>query len=103
MNVGTDNVAAGGEGADSAAQKPSIAAIFVSFLRVGAVMFGGGYAMLPLLEREVVERRRWCREDEMGELYALAQAAPGVIEFFTLIRDSWLKDPIPVPPRGRRR
>lgn len=48
-------------------------------------MFGGGYAMLPLLEREVVDRRHWCREEEMGELYALAQAAPGVIAVNTAL------------------
>ena len=35
--------------------------IFVSFAKIGAVLFGGGYAMLPLLEREVVDRRKWCR------------------------------------------
>ena len=53
--------------------------IFVSFAKIGAVLFGGGYAMLPLLEREVVDRRRWCTHAEMGELYALAQVVPGVI------------------------
>ena len=40
--------------------------IFVSFTKVGAVLFGGGYAMLPLLEREVVNRRQWCRFEEMA-------------------------------------
>jgi chromate transporter len=53
--------------------------LYVSFLRVGAVMFGGGYAMLPLLEREVVVRRGWCSADEMSDVYALAQLVPGVI------------------------
>lgn len=53
--------------------------LFLSFTGIGAVMFGGGYAMLPLLEREIVERRRWCAHDEMSEYYALAQIVPGVI------------------------
>ncbi len=57
--------------------------LFHSFAWVGAVLFGGGYAMLPLLEREVVERRRWCTHAEMGELYALAQVVPGVIAINT--------------------
>ncbi len=64
---------------------PSLLSIYLSFLRVGSVMFGGGYAMLPLLEHEVVDRRHWCREEEMGELYALAQAAPGVIAVNTAL------------------
>ncbi len=57
--------------------------IFVSFLKVGAVLFGGGYAMLPLLEREVVERRRWCELAEMTDYYAMAQLVPGVVAINT--------------------
>ena len=53
--------------------------IFVSFTKVGAVLFGGGYAMLPLLEREVVNRRKWCRFEEMADYYAMAQLVPGVV------------------------
>ncbi len=53
--------------------------IFVSFAKIGAVLFGGGYAMLPLLEREVVDRRKWCRLEEMTDYYAMAQLVPGVV------------------------
>ena len=53
--------------------------IFVSFAKVGAVLFGGGYAMLPLLEREVVNRRKWCRFEEMADYYAMSQLVPGVV------------------------
>jgi chromate transporter len=53
--------------------------IFVSFAKVGAVLFGGGYAMLPLLEREVVNRRKWCRFEDMADYYAMAQLVPGVV------------------------
>lgn len=52
---------------------------FVSFAKIGAVLFGGGYAMLPLLEREVVDRRKWCRLEEMTDYYAMAQLVPGVV------------------------
>lgn len=58
---------------------PRLAAIFASFARVGALLFGGGYAMLPLIEREVVNRRGWCRFEEMADYYAMAQLVPGVI------------------------
>ena len=57
--------------------------IFVSFTKVGAVLFGGGYAMLPLLEREVVDRRRWCTFEEMTDYYAMAQLVPGVVAINT--------------------
>ncbi|MBO7654804.1 MAG: chromate transporter [Kiritimatiellae bacterium] len=53
--------------------------IFISFLKIGAMLFGGGYAMLPLLEREVVNRRAWCGQEEMTDFYAMAQLVPGVI------------------------
>ena len=53
--------------------------IFVSFTKIGAVLFGGGYAMLPLLEREVVDRRKWCRFEEMTDYYAMSQLVPGVV------------------------
>lgn len=57
--------------------------IFVSFLKIGATLFGGGYAMLPLLEREVVTNRGWCKSDEMADYYAMAQLVPGVIAINT--------------------
>lgn len=59
--------------------KVSLTQIFVSFTKIGAVLFGGGYAMLPLLEREVVNHRRWCDEQEMVDFFAMAQLVPGVI------------------------
>lgn len=59
--------------------KVSLMKIFVSFTKIGAVLFGGGYAMLPLLEREVVNRRCWCDEQEMVDYFAMAQLVPGVI------------------------
>jgi chromate transporter len=60
-----------------------LAAIFWSFLKVGAVLFGGGYAMLPLLENEIVRRRKWSSHDEMCDTFALAQLIPGVVAINT--------------------
>jgi chromate transporter len=63
----------------AAGARVGLGAIFISFAKIGAVLFGGGYAMLPLLEREVVNRRKWCRFEEMADFYAMAQLIPGVI------------------------
>ncbi|MEI7901299.1 MAG: chromate transporter [bacterium] len=65
------------------AHSPTLGQIFVSFTKVGAVLFGGGYAMLPLLEREVVNRRGWCTFEEMTDYYALSQLVPGVVAINT--------------------
>jgi chromate transporter len=65
------------------AAKVRLASLFASFVRVGGGMFGGGYAMLPLLEREMVERRCWATHDAMSDLFALAQVIPGVIAINT--------------------
>jgi len=53
--------------------------IFWSFLKIGAVMFGGGYAMLPLLESEIVRRRKWSSHEEMTDTFAMSQLIPGVV------------------------
>ena len=59
--------------------------IFWSFLKIGAFTFGGGYAMIPLIEHEVVVRRRWLSEREFGDLLTIAQAAPGPISLNTAV------------------
>lgn len=53
--------------------------MFITFTKVGAMTFGGGYAMLPMLQREVVERRGWATEEELADYYAIGQCTPGVI------------------------
>jgi chromate transporter len=53
--------------------------MFISFFKIGAFTFGGGFAMLPLIEREVIERHKWVDRDEILDIYALAQSVPGVI------------------------
>lgn len=52
--------------------------LFVTFFKIGLFTIGGGYAMIPLIERDVVERNRWVGKEEFLDLLAVAQAAPGV-------------------------
>ncbi len=53
--------------------------IFFAFFKIGAFTLGGGYAMIPLVEKEVVERKGWMQRQEFLDLIALTQAMPGVI------------------------
>lgn len=52
--------------------------IFWSFFKVGTFTIGGGYAMIPLMQREIVDRHRWLTEEEFMDEIALSQAMPGV-------------------------
>ena len=53
--------------------------LFLAFFRVGLLTFGGGYAMLPMLQREVVDKTHWVTEEELLDCYAIGQCTPGVI------------------------
>lgn len=53
--------------------------LFVSFAKVGVLTFGGGYAMIPMLEREIVDRHGWATSEELMDYYAVGQCTPGVI------------------------
>ena len=53
--------------------------LFLTFAKIGAVTFGGGYAMLPILQREIVENKKWGTEEELADYYAIGQCTPGVI------------------------
>ena len=53
--------------------------LFCTFFRIGAFTFGGGYAMLSLIQREVVENKKWSTDEEVLDYYAVAQCTPGVI------------------------
>ena len=53
--------------------------LFVAFAKVGVMTFGGGYAMLPMFQREIVEKRGWATEEEMTDYYAVSQCTPGPI------------------------
>ncbi len=53
--------------------------LFRTFFKIGLITFGGGYAMLPILRREIVENHGWCTEEELGDYYAIGQCTPGII------------------------
>ena len=53
--------------------------LFLAFAKVGVMTFGGGYAMLPILEREIVENKGWATREELMDYYAVGQCTPGVI------------------------
>ncbi|QGH35795.1 chromate transporter [Gracilibacillus salitolerans] len=53
--------------------------IFLSFFKIGPVTFGGGYAMIPMIEREVVQKRKWVKTKEVSEIFAIAESVPGAI------------------------
>ena len=53
--------------------------LFLTFAKVGVCTFGGGYAMLPILQRELVENRGWATEDDLADYYAVGQCTPGII------------------------
>ena len=53
--------------------------MFLTFAKVGIMTFGGGYAMLPILQREVVENKGWATEEELMDYFAIGQCTPGVI------------------------
>ena len=53
--------------------------LFLTFARVGVMTFGGGYAMLPILQREVVEKKGWATEEELMDYFAIGQCTPGII------------------------
>lgn len=52
--------------------------LFLVFFRIGGFTFGGGYAMLPFIEQELVDRKRWIGREEFLDLFAIAQSIPGV-------------------------
>ena len=63
--------------------------LFWTYLKIGTFTIGGGYVMLSMIEREIVERRRWIEQDEFLNMIALAQAAPGLIAVNSAIFIGW--------------
>lgn len=53
--------------------------LFTTFFKLGAFTFGGGYAMLPLLQKEIVENKHWATEEELMDYFAVGQCTPGII------------------------
>lgn len=63
--------------------------LFYTYLKIGTFTLGGGYVMLPLIQREVVDRKKWIDEEEFLNMIALAQAAPGLIAVNSAIFIGW--------------
>ena len=59
--------------------------LFCSFLKIGVFTFGGGYAMIPIIQAEVITRKGWIKEQEFLDLLTLAQSAPGPISLNTAV------------------
>ena len=53
--------------------------LYLTFAKMGAITFGGGMAMLPILQREVVEKKGWATDEELTDYYAIGQCTPGII------------------------
>ena len=61
------------------ADRDSMLKIFLVFLKVGTMMLGGGYVVLPILQSELTEKRDWLTSDELTDYYAISQSLPGMI------------------------
>ena len=68
-----------GERAQAVAPVKEMWKLFVAFFKIGLFTFGGGYAMLPMIQREIREKNNWCTEEEILDYYAIGQCTPGVI------------------------
>ena len=53
--------------------------LYITFVKIGCVTFGGGYAMLPILERELVDKRGWTNMDDLRDYFSIGQCTPGII------------------------
>lgn len=60
-----------------------LATLFLIFFKIGAFLFGGGYAMLTLLEAELVDKKKWITKEELGDIFAIAESTPGPIAINT--------------------
>jgi len=59
--------------------------LFLTFAYIGAFTFGGGYSMLPMFQRELVEKNNWLTEEEMTDLFSIGQCLPGIIAVNTAV------------------
>ena len=66
-------------------ERTTLFELFRSFFKIGLFTFGGGYAMVPLIEAEIIERRRWLPQGEFLDLLTLAQSSPGPIAVNTSV------------------
>lgn len=59
--------------------KKSMWDIFLVFFKIGSFTFGGGYAMIPLIEREIINNKKWAKEEELMDVFAISESVPGAI------------------------
>lgn len=63
--------------------KSKLFCLFIAFAKVGLMTFGGGYAMIPILQKEIVEKYEWVTDEELMDYYAIGQCTPGIIAINT--------------------
>ncbi len=59
--------------------KKPLLQLFLSFLKIGAFTFGGGYAMMPIMQKEVVDKKHWATDDDIVKLLVISESTPGVL------------------------
>ncbi len=64
-------------------EKTTLWQLYSSFFKIGGLTFGGGLAMLPMLQREVIAKHRWVTEEQLLDIYAIGQCTPGIIAINT--------------------
>ena len=69
--------------------------LFLTFLKIGAFTFGGGYAMIPVVQKEAAEKRKWITEDDILEIVAIAESTPGPIAINSATFVGWRVAGIP--------
>ncbi|MBQ0000351.1 MAG: chromate transporter [Clostridiales bacterium] len=68
--------------------------LFMTFFRIGILTFGGGLTMLPMLKYEIVEKKKWCSEEQLLDCYAVGQCTPGIIAVNTATYVGYLQNGI---------
>lgn len=63
----------------NAEKRKKLLPLFLTFLKIGGFTFGGGYAMIPIIQREIVEKKKWITDDDILEIIAIAESTPGPI------------------------
>lgn len=63
----------------AAQRRKKLLPLFLTFLKIGGFTFGGGYAMIPIIQREICEKKKWITEDDILEIIAIAESTPGPI------------------------
>lgn len=64
---------------DGKQKRSTVLTLFLTFLKIGAFTFGGGYAMIPLIQKEIVEKKKWISNQDILDIVAIAESTPGPI------------------------